>query len=146
MKLTGAAIVCASLLALAGCGPTAEEQAAMDQQACAGYGFAPGSQAMANCLMKTAQQRQAQQAADQRAAAARAAADQRTRDAARAQQDAIDQDNWDRRTGQGKYANPSSSSASMGMPDPSKMNCTSSSTTTGSTNNQTTTTNTSCHN
>jgi metal-dependent amidase/aminoacylase/carboxypeptidase family protein len=142
MKVTGPAAVCAGLLLLAACGPTAEEQRAMDQQTCAGYGFAPGSEAMANCMMKTSQQRQAQQSADQRAAADRAAADQR----ARAQQDAIDQDNWDRKTGQGKYANPSSSSASTDMPDLSKMNCTSSSTTTGSANDQTTTTNTSCHN
>jgi len=118
----------------------------MDRQACSGYGFAPGSDAMANCLMRTAHQRQAQQAADQRAAADRAAADQRAQSAERARQDAVDQDNWDRTTGQGKYANPSASSASMGMPDLSSMHCTSNSTTTGSDNNQTTSTNTSCHN
>ncbi len=146
MKFPACVVVGITILLMAGCGPTAEEQAAMDQQSCSGYGFAPGTEAMANCLMRTAQQRQAQQAADQRASADRAAADQRARAAERAKQDAIDQDNWDRRTGQGKYANPSSSTASSGMPDLSAMKCSSTSTTSGSANNQTTTTNTSCHN
>jgi hypothetical protein len=81
-------LVLAPLVLMAGCGPSPEEQRAMDQQSCAGYGFPPGSDAFATCMMKTAQQRAAQQAADQRAAAAREAAEQRAnaaQQAARAQ-------------------------------------------------------------
>jgi hypothetical protein len=39
----------------------------MDQQSCAGFGFQPGTDAFANCMMQTSQQRAAQDAADQRA-------------------------------------------------------------------------------
>ena len=52
---------------LCSCGPTPEEQRAMDQQSCAGFGFQPGTDAFANCMMQTSQQRAAQNAADQRA-------------------------------------------------------------------------------
>lgn len=36
------------------------EQRAADQQTCAGYGYRPGTNAFADCMMMTAQQRQAQ--------------------------------------------------------------------------------------
>lgn len=147
-------IACAaSVLLLAGC-VSPEEQRAMDQQQCSGYGFAPGSDAFANCLMRTSQQRDAQTAADRRAAAAQTAADQRARDA----KDQADRDAWDRETHQGKYSSSSSSSADSAtspssssssgssMPDLSGMNCSSTSTTSGSSNNQTTTTHTTCRN
>jgi hypothetical protein len=73
-----------TILLLAGCGPSPEEQHAMDQQKCDGFGFPPGSDAFANCMMKVTQQREADQAANQRAAAARAAAEQRANDAEQA--------------------------------------------------------------
>ena len=128
--------VAALLAGLAsGCGPSAQEQRAMDQQQCAGYGFQPGTDAFANCLMSAAQHRDAQAAADRRAWEARQAAD-RQAEAARAAQQAAQQ-----------AANPKSDSSSgFQMPDLSGMNCTGSTTTSGSPNNSTTTTNTSCHN
>ncbi len=86
---------------LTGCGPTPAEQHALDQQKCAGFGFAPGSDAFAHCMMTVNQQREAQNAADRRAAA--------DRDAAQAAKDMADRDAWDKRTGQGVYASPSSS-------------------------------------
>lgn len=45
---------------LAGCaaGLTPEQRRAADQQTCAGYGFQPGSESFANCMMQTAQRRQ----------------------------------------------------------------------------------------
>ncbi len=124
-----------AVLLLAGCGPTAEQQAAMDaaqraadQQKCTGFGFAPGTDAFAHCMMGIASQRDAQAAADRRAAAARAAADQRAKDAIQAQKDAADRDAWDRKTGQGKYSSSSSPGGST-YPLPSAaaipgMNCT----------------------
>jgi hypothetical protein len=79
-----APLTCAMLgLLLAGC-VSPEEQRAMDQQTCAGYGFAAGTDAFANCMMTTAQKRQEQQAADRRQReqnAAIAAQAQRDRDA-----------------------------------------------------------------
>jgi hypothetical protein len=98
-----------AVVLLAGCGPSPEEQHAMDQQKCAGFGFAPGSDAFAHCMMTVNQQREAQDAADRRAAADRAAADKRTSDAAQAAKDKADQDAWDKKTDQGAYASPSSS-------------------------------------
>jgi outer membrane murein-binding lipoprotein Lpp len=68
---------------LAGC-VSPEEQRAMDQQTCAQYGFAPGTDAFANCMMTTGQKRQDQQAADRRQQemnSAIAAQAQRDRDA-----------------------------------------------------------------
>jgi hypothetical protein len=91
-------------LVLAACGPTPEEQRTMDVQRCGGYGFGPGTDAFARCMMDTSQRREAQQAADQRAAADRAARDRRVRDALQAQKDRADLDAWDRRTGQGAYS------------------------------------------
>ncbi|MBN9561869.1 MAG: hypothetical protein J0H14_14255 [Alphaproteobacteria bacterium] len=111
MKVAAFAALGIGLL-LAGCGPTPEEQRAMDQQRCGGYGFAQGSEAFANCMMSTAQQREAQQAADRRAQAARDAADKRARDAAQAAKDQADRDAWDKRTGQGIYSSPPTASSS----------------------------------
>jgi tRNA pseudouridine32 synthase/23S rRNA pseudouridine746 synthase/23S rRNA pseudouridine1911/1915/1917 synthase len=66
---------------VAGC-VSPEEQRAMDQRQCTGYGFTPGTDAFANCMMNTSQQRDAQAAADRRAAADREAADRRAKAAA----------------------------------------------------------------
>ena len=49
---------------LAAC--NAEEQQKLDMQACTGYGFKPGTNEYAACMMQTAQNRAAQQAASQR--------------------------------------------------------------------------------
>jgi hypothetical protein len=113
------------IAALVGCGPTAEEQAALDavqrakdQDKCAGFGFAPGTDAFARCMMGVSSQRDAEAAADRRAAAARAAADDRARDAAQAAKDRADRDAWDRRTGQGKYFNTSTAQPSDASPSP----------------------------
>ena len=38
---------------LSGCGPTAAEQAAMDQGKCSGFGFAPGTDAYARSMSAT---------------------------------------------------------------------------------------------
>ena len=117
---------------LAGCAPTAEQKAAMDaaqrakdQDKCAGFGFAPATDAFAHCMMQIASQRDAEAAADRRAAAARDAADRRASDAAQAAKDQADRDAWDRRTGQGAYSSsapsssaPSSSSSSFSFPNP----------------------------
>jgi hypothetical protein len=60
------ALGCVALgLLLAGC-VSPEKQRAMDQQTCAGYGFSPGTDSFANCMMTTAQKRQEQRAADRR--------------------------------------------------------------------------------
>jgi len=80
-------------------------QRAKDQDKCAGFGFAPGTDAFARCMMGVSSQRDAEAAADRRAVAARAAADKRARDAAQAAKDRADQDAWDKRTGQGRYSN-----------------------------------------
>ena len=100
--------VLGGMVLLWGCGPTAEEQRAMDQQRCAGFGFSPGTDNFAHCMMSVTQQREAQGAADQRAAADRAAADRRAQAADQAAKDRADQDAWDKRTGQGKYSSSSS--------------------------------------
>ncbi|HTW27443.1 MAG TPA: hypothetical protein VME92_09980 [Acetobacteraceae bacterium] len=134
-RLVGLAVVAVGMTGLAGCGPTAEEQRAMDQQRCYGYGFQPGSEAFANCLMKTEQHREAQQAADRRAWQAQQAAQQ-----------AAQQQQAQAAAQKGSAGGSSSSSSGFSMPDMSGMKCTSTSTTSGSSNNSTTTTNTSCHN
>lgn len=139
-------VFAAAISLLAGC-VSPEEQRGADRQTCSGYGFTPGTDAFAHCMMETSQQRDAQAANDRRAAAARDAADKQ----AQAAKDQADQDAWDRRTGQGKYAGSSSSPsptspASPSMPDLSGMNCTTTSNSSGSANNTTTTTHTSCHN
>jgi len=138
----------AAVVLLAGCGPTPEEQRAMDQQRCGGFGFATGSDAFAHCMMSVSQQREAQDAADRRAAADRAAADKRTQDAIQAAKDKADRDAWDKRTGQGVYSH--ASSTNPVVPDAGistqGMNCTTTSSTSGSANNSTTHTQSICHN
>jgi hypothetical protein len=100
---------------LSGCCPTPEEQRAMDQQKCGGFGFAQGTDAFAHCMMTVTQQREAQDAADRRAAAARDAADKRARDAVQGEKDKADRDAWDKRTGQNAY---SSSPSPFSSPSP----------------------------
>ncbi len=89
MRAYGIAVAGISAMLLSGCGLTPEEQAAMDaaqraadQQKCAGFGFAYGTESFAHCMMGLAGQREAQAAADRRAAA--------FRDQQRQQQDAHD--------------------------------------------------------
>jgi hypothetical protein len=106
----------AAVVLLTGCGPSPEQRHAMDQQKCAGFGFAAGSDAFAHCMMTVNQQREAQDAADRRAAADRAAADKRAHDAAQVANDRSDQDAWDKKTGQGAYASPSSPPAVFSDP------------------------------
>jgi hypothetical protein len=79
-------VLMAALVLATGCGPTAEEQQAADQQRCSSFGYQPGSDAFAQCMMKIDSQRQAQAAADRRAAQERAAEDQRAQAALQAQQ------------------------------------------------------------
>ncbi|MGC1407330.1 MAG: hypothetical protein WA864_00130 [Acetobacteraceae bacterium] len=105
MKTTRLAVL-GSLVLLVGCGPTPGEQHALDQGRCAGFGFQPGTDQFAHCMMGVSSQREAQDAADRRAAADRAAADQRAQAARQAAKDKADRDAWDRRTGQGAYASP----------------------------------------
>jgi Flp pilus assembly protein TadD len=83
MRAHAGLLMAGCVLLLAGC-VSPEEQRAMDQQKCAGYGFTPDTVAFANCMMSTSQQRDAQQAADQRAFQARMAADAQARAAAAA--------------------------------------------------------------
>ncbi|WP_206742651.1 hypothetical protein [Acidisphaera rubrifaciens] len=101
----------ASLCVLAGCAPSPAELAAQaaaqragDQNRCMGFGFQPGTDGFAHCMMTVATERDAQAAADRRAEAARQADAQRDRDARKAAADAASQDAWDRKTGQGIYA------------------------------------------
>jgi hypothetical protein len=56
-------VVFGAALGSLACCVSPEEQHAMDQQTCAGYGFAPGTDAFAHCMMSTAQQREAINAA-----------------------------------------------------------------------------------
>ncbi len=100
---------------VAACGPTPEQQAAMaaaqhadDQSRCYNYGFHPGTDDFAHCMMNTAAQRDAQQAAYERMQAAQRAATDRQNAAIQAQKDAAEHDAWDRQTHQGAYANSSS--------------------------------------
>jgi hypothetical protein len=83
MKVLNLFIFAAVIGLLAGC-VSPEEQRAMDQRQCTGYGFTPATDAFANCMMNTSQQRDAQAAADRRAAANREAADRRANEAAAA--------------------------------------------------------------
>ena len=91
MKLISLIMLGAILLQF-GCGPTAEEQHAADQQHCADFGYQAGTDAFANCMMKLDAQREAQAAADRRAAAAQAAADQKARQVQQAAKDKAAQD------------------------------------------------------
>ncbi len=112
MRAVSIACLAIAVALLAACGPTPEQQAAAaaaqradDQNKCYGYGFQPGTDAFAHCMMTTATQRDAQEAADRRMAAAQQAATDRQNAAIKAAKDAADQDAWDRKTGQGAYAN-----------------------------------------
>lgn len=63
MRIPLASTLASALVAtclLAGCavGPTPEQRRAADQQTCLGYGFQPGTESFANCMMQTAQRRQ----------------------------------------------------------------------------------------
>jgi hypothetical protein len=76
LRIVTAALIGAALLG--GCMPSPQEQAAAaarqradDQSRCTGFGFTPGTDAFAQCMMTTANQRDAQAAADLRAAKAR---------------------------------------------------------------------------
>ena len=141
MRVASLSILATVVGLLAGC-VSPEEQKAMDQQTCAGYGFTPGTDAFAHCMMTTAQQRDAQAAANRRAADARDAADKQ----AQAARDQADQDAWDKRTGQGKYSSSSSSPSSTSAPDLGSMNCTTTSNSSGSPNDMTSSPKTVCHN
>jgi hypothetical protein len=112
MRAVPIACLATAAVLLCACGPTPEQQAAAaaaqraeDQNKCNGYGFQPGTDAFAHCMMTTATQREAQQAADRRMAAVQQATTDRQNAAVKAAKDAADQDAWDRRTGQGAYAN-----------------------------------------
>lgn len=110
---------------LSGCVSQKELQAA-DRQHCAGYGFMPGTDAFANCMMMQANQREEQQAAARR--------DQQWREAqeraAREERDRADRDAWDQRTGQGIYAPSAGAAARPSMTDNSRSKCHSVETTT----------------
>jgi len=141
-------LLAAITVSVAGCGPTAEEQRAMDAQRCAGFGNAPGTDAFASCMMSVSQQREAEGAADRRAAAARADADQRAREAqaasdrAAAEKDAETQ----RNIKQGEdVENEEARKAGFGPSPTDGMNCTTTSSSSGSANNRTTSTSTTCH-
>lgn len=135
-------------VSLAGCGPTAEEQRAMDAQRCAGFGNAPGTEAFANCLMGMSQQREAEGAADRRAAAARDAEDRRAREAQAAKDKAAaDRDAETRRniTRGEAVENEEARKAGFGPSPTQGMNCTTTTSSSGSANNRTTTSSTTCH-
>lgn len=85
MRLHTVLALAALAIGLAAC-VSPEEQRAMDQQKCLGYGFQPGTDAFAHCMMATTQQREAQQAADARQRAADQAAADRQKQAEAAQQ------------------------------------------------------------
>jgi len=76
-------VVFGTIALLIGC-VSPEEQRAVDPRQCSGYGFAPGTDAFANCMMNASQQRDAQAAADRGAAADRDAADKRAKEPAAA--------------------------------------------------------------
>jgi hypothetical protein len=65
-RYTASMVVLALSCILASCGPTPAEQHALDLNTCQDYGFTPGTDAFANCMMLTAQHRVDQAAADRR--------------------------------------------------------------------------------
>ncbi|PZQ96837.1 MAG: hypothetical protein DI533_14795 [Cereibacter sphaeroides] len=73
----------------------------VDNRKCQQMGFRQGTRDFSNCLLQLETNRANQQAAQARAQGQRDAASIQ----ARAAKDAADQDAWDARTGQGKYAN-----------------------------------------
>jgi hypothetical protein len=68
-----------------------EQQRAADQQQCVGFGFAPGTDAFANCMLRISQQRQSEIAAQQRQQQQLDAAAAEQEKQRRAEQDAADQ-------------------------------------------------------
>lgn len=111
MRFLSLIVRAGALCVLAGCAPSAAQLAAQaaaqragDESRCQGFGFQPGTDGFAHCMMTVATSRDAQAAADRRAEAAREAAAQRDRDARKAAADAASRDAWDRWTGQGAYA------------------------------------------
>ena len=120
---TGLAV---AIALLTGCVSPAE-QAAMDRQRCAGFGFAPGSEAMANCTMNISQQRQAEQAAMQRQNARndviQQQMDRERRDVARAQDEAAMQRNRDQFMREFNSGGPNTGLGMHSMPSVSGMNC-----------------------
>ena len=66
MRSCGRVLAVGCVLLVAAC-ISPEEQRAMDQQKCLGFGFPPGTYGFAQCMMSVTQQREAQQAADDRA-------------------------------------------------------------------------------
>jgi cell division septum initiation protein DivIVA len=117
VRLRPLCCLAATACLLAACGPTPEQlaaaaaaQHASDQNRCFSYGFQPGTDGFAHCMMNTAAQREAQQAAYERMQAAQQAAADRQNAAIQAQKDAAEHDAWDRETHQGAYANSSSNS------------------------------------
>jgi len=58
MKLLRVAIACSALIALAGCDTMSPEQARVQEdQSCADYGFKPGTDEFAKCMMQLDQTR-----------------------------------------------------------------------------------------
>jgi membrane protein involved in colicin uptake len=141
-------LLVAMLISLAGCGPTAEEQRAMDAHRCTGFGNVPGTDAFASCMMSVSQQRDAEEAADRRAASARADADQRAREAqAASDRVAAEKDaETQRNIKQGEdLENEDARKAGFGPSPTDGMNCSTTSSSSGSANNLTTSTSTTCH-
>ena len=123
------ALIVMTVLALAGCAEmermNAEAEARQreaDRATCQSYGFAEGTDAFANCMMKTAQKRQEQQLAAQRQAEQdRKDAEQRDRDRqAAADRDAETQRNI--KMGE-DVENQAAQDAGFGMPSQSDMHC-----------------------
>jgi hypothetical protein len=67
MRVTTLGAACIVLLVLSGCGPSPAELQAGDEAQCSGFGFVPGSDGYAHCLMGLTQQRNAEDAANRRA-------------------------------------------------------------------------------
>jgi hypothetical protein len=65
MRVTYPTILAVAILITSGC-VTPEEQTAMDQQRCTGFGFAPGTDSFAKCMMGVSQQREGEQAMQRR--------------------------------------------------------------------------------
>ena len=59
MRTLGLIVLGMSYLLVSGCETvTPQQQHAMDQQRCAGYGYAPGTDRFADCMMNTSQRRE----------------------------------------------------------------------------------------
>lgn len=146
------ALIVAAVLGLAGCAEmerlNAEAEARQreaDRATCQSYGFSDGTDAFANCMMKTAQKRQEQQLAAQRQAEQdRKDAERRDRDAqAAADRDAETQRNI--RMGE-DVENQAAKDAGVGMPAQSDMHCETTTESTQSGNAGSSTSKTVCHN